>query len=136
MKRKIPETSRLANEQMSLEQKQKDWDMIVNALKVLGEASIQMIATFLNVDDNKISRRTKEMWNRENPILYKTGKRVLTKSNRWADTLGLTENIGKDIKPLHEGIIPAGKKTDRVRKKEPPVEHYAKNILNSQTQLF
>ena len=128
---KIPKTSLEAYRSITNEQLAKDYQRVIDALKVLGEGCINSIAMFMKVDDNKISRRTKEMVLKG--ILYKTGKRMQTKSGRWADTLGLTENIGKDIKPLHESIIPNGQLTDRVKKNEQSVEKYAKKILNSPT---
>jgi len=131
---RVPETSQMAHDSITESQLSKDYQRVIDALKVLGEDCINGIASFMGVDDNKISRRTKEM--REKNILYLTGKRVQTKSGRWADTLGLTENLGKEIKPLRDGIIPNGQLTDRVRKKDKSVEHFAKKILSNQPQLF
>jgi predicted transcriptional regulator len=77
----LPSTSHEANERMTTELRQKDYDLILGALRVLKIAIYEEIAEYLGWSDkNKVSRRQKEMVGLG--LIYNLGTKKLTKSGR------------------------------------------------------
>lgn len=89
-KRKLPQTSLDAKASLQPDQIRAIYQKIVEALKVLGMASSEQIATHLTMDHSKIHKRTKEMETLE--MIYRPGTRVPTKSGRTAYQWGLRNN--------------------------------------------
>ena len=76
-----PDTSHEANERMTTELRQRDYDLILGALGVLKIAIYEEISEFLRWSDkNKVSRRLKEMVGLG--LIYNLGTKKLTKSGR------------------------------------------------------
>ena len=76
-----PDTSHEANERMTTELRQRDYDLILGALGVLKIAIYEEVAEFLGWSDkNKVSRRQKEMVGLG--LIYNLGTKKLTKSGR------------------------------------------------------
>ena len=76
-----PDTSHEANERMTTELRQRDYDLILGALGVLKIAIYEEVAEFLGWSDkNKVSRRLKEMVGLG--LIYNLGTKKLTKSGR------------------------------------------------------
>lgn len=77
----LPDTSHEANERMTTELRQRDYDLILGALGVLKIAIYEEISEFLRWSDkNKVSRRLKEMVRLG--LIYNLGTKKLTKSGR------------------------------------------------------
>lgn len=77
----LPDTSHEANERMTTELRQRDYDLILGALGVLKIAIYEEIAEFLGWSDkNKVSRRLKEMVGLG--LIYNLGTKKPTKSGR------------------------------------------------------
>lgn len=94
--RKNPQTSLDAHKSLQPEQLRETYKQILDALKVLGTASSEQIATYLTVDHSKIHKRTKEMEGME--LIFRPGHRVPTKSGCTAYVWQLCGNQPKTTK--------------------------------------
>lgn len=84
MERQNPSTSLAANESMTKELKQRDYDKIIDALENLGTATYDKIGDYLFFSDSsRVSKRLKEMEGLS--LICKTGEKRLTKSGRNAN---------------------------------------------------
>lgn len=91
---KQPETSLESKALKTDESKSRDYEKIIMALKVIGEANYEGIAIQLKLTElNTVSRRLKEM--RELGLLENTGQKTLTSRGRNAFVHRLTE-LGKN----------------------------------------
>lgn len=77
-KRKNPDTSNDAYRSITPDMLSDIYQKILKSLERIGNASGQQIAMHLTLDDNKISRRLKEMEGLG--LIYNTGLRTPTKS--------------------------------------------------------
>ena len=80
--RKQPETSKEAYLALTLETKNKHYGQILKALKALGSATYEEIATFVGLEPSQVGRRLKEM--RDNKLLFISGLKKPTKKGRAA----------------------------------------------------
>ena len=80
MERVNPQTSHDAYRSITPEQLSRHYSKIMEALKVLGSASAEQIAKHLTMEHSQVNRRMSEMFRLE--MIYKPGKKVLTKSGR------------------------------------------------------
>jgi DNA-binding Lrp family transcriptional regulator len=116
-KRKNPDTSNEAYRSITPDMLSDIYQKILKALERLGNASGQQIAMYLTLDDNKISRRLKEMEGLG--LIYNTGLRTPTKSGRSAFQWALKST----------GIKPVTKQVDYSKKIETAAD-IASNIIN------
>jgi len=80
--RKLPDTSLSAYKSVSIEMQNNHFSKILKALKVLGVASAEQIATYIGMEHSQINRRISEMERLE--LIWKPGNKVPTKSGRMA----------------------------------------------------
>lgn len=134
MKRQYPETSHLAKKMKTDESKQRDWDKIIAALKVLGNSNYEQIADYIGWRDlNTCSRRLKELCpaSTDNPkgkgLIYNTGVKNLTKRQRQAFMFAIKSDGSKEAAVEHN-----------YKKETKTVSTIASTILNStkQQELF
>ena len=79
----LPETSHLANEQMTKELREQHHAKILSSLESLGEAIYEVIAWHCGLDKHQIGRRLKELVDAGK--IYNTLKTGLTSKNRKAN---------------------------------------------------
>lgn len=120
--RKNPATSLEAYHSLDpvkLSQIQQD---IVRAVKALGEANFEAVASFLMVKPEKVWKRMGEV--AKSGAIYKPGNTVLTKNGYKSYTYRATQP-GQSIEPVTEKAIPG--KT---------VSDFSKKLIPIQSQLF
>lgn len=126
MKKPFPETSREAYDSLNSIELAVIYVKIIEALKVLGSATSEQVATHLTMDHSKIWKRYSEL-ERMNKI-RKTGYKLRNKSGRSAFSYCLCDSN-----------LP---KTDRAEKamKGPSIADYSREINKiskaSQTEMF
>lgn len=111
MSRKIPITSRVANNNFTSEQRQTHYNKIVEAIKVLKLANGYEIAKYLKMEHVQINRRLHEMRKAENPKIYITEKKHATTQGNSGYCYAL---VGDDNpQSIYESIQKAGEKVEK-----------------------
>lgn len=115
-KRKIIETSQAAYQSLQPDQIRAIYSKIIEALKVLGMASTEQIATHLTLEHAKIHKRVSEMCKLE--MIYRPGKKVVNKSGR-SSYVWCLRNNQPIVETKPEKVLPGKSVSD-----------YAKSINN------
>jgi hypothetical protein len=121
-KRKNPPTSLEAYHRLDpvrLSQTQQD---IVRAVKALGEANFEAVASFLMVKPEKIWKRMGEC--EKAGAIYKPGNTVLTKNGYKSYTYRINQ-AGESTEPVTEKALPGKSVSD-----------YSKKLIPQQANLF
>lgn len=121
----LPETSIIAFEELTAEKMNRDYILIILALRKLKKANYEQIASFWKLSDkNIISRRLKEMV--EMGLIFKPGTKSLSKSGKSCFDYMLCDGNEEAIKSmgLPEKVM-EGKS----------VGEYAKSILEAANEM-
>jgi predicted transcriptional regulator len=102
-KRNLPQTSKDAYANLKPEQLREVYKKIIEALKILGTASTEQIASYLTMEHAKIHKRVSEMERMQ--MIYRPGNRVTTKSGCTAFVWCLSGNQPKTDKETTEKSI-------------------------------
>lgn len=118
MSHKVPQTSRDAHNSVQ-EMKPDHHAKILEALKELGEASAEQIATHLSMQHSQINRRVSELL--EKNLIYRPGNKVATLTGRSAYTWRLVdpESENKSVlekAPEGEGVGDFSRKISELSK--------------------
>ncbi len=100
--------------------------MILAALKILGSANTEKIASYLGVDHSKVHKRTSEMERLE--MIWRPGAKSITKAGKQA----FLWTIRGDNQPKTDN---EAKKETTYKPNEPTAAEHAVNIIK-QTELF
>jgi predicted ArsR family transcriptional regulator len=112
MKKQLPQTSYDAYHQVTPEMLQGHYGKILAALKKLGTANYETIASNVNLDRHAVGRRLKEMEIKQ--WVHKPGTTSPTKSGRKAFNYSLTGVVPENILPQSPNPVGRPKKVTTV----------------------
>lgn len=122
-KRKLPPATSIEANQSIQEMKPDHHAKILEALRVIGEASAEQIAFYLNMDHSQINRRVSEI--AEKGLIFRPGNKVATLTGRSAYTWKLCEE-GEENRTVSEKV-PEGE----------GISYFSRNIQRlAQKELF
>ena len=115
----LPSTSIEAYKKVTPEMLQGHYGKILQALKILGTANYEKIATHVGLDRHAVGRRLKEM--EEKQWVHKPGTKSKTKSERNAFDYSLTGVVPEEILPDYKKPNPVGRPMNKTKEVHNPL---------------